>query len=415
MTEYYTFFDSAADDARTYQASDFAMYFSQFIGNGIMYNESGPNLQVKTPGMNMTTYVDPGFCAINGRLYENTAALYLTHDTADPTLDRIDRVVLRLDLTAQNRFIKAFIKKGAPASSPVAPDLQRDDFVFEVSLAKVRIIAGKSFIETSQISDERFDINYCGYAKKINRINPMKATDAVGYYPSGVSYFDVTNDSSWPFSNGTVLNIKIHDNRFTQIIYSQGAAGVVGAQIRHYYALDGTGWTPWYNVAGFLGSTMKLPNGNSIDSISGGIYFKITDTIYASIRSDGSFKITVNGVVKHSFNADGTKTGGTIEIDGRNLGMSPVDSPQILIETLITDIQLSESGVRVNLNPDFALAVNSFAVFSSNNTAIVTEKGTDYFIVQGTGLCDFIVKGTRRGFDNVYWINPENPPEETMV
>ena len=80
---------------RTYQAEDFAKYFSTFIGNGVFPNPS-TNCQV-TANDNMTIKLQPGLAWINGYLYQNTDELQLTVDPADGVLNRQDRVVLRLD------------------------------------------------------------------------------------------------------------------------------------------------------------------------------------------------------------------------------------------------------------------------------------------------------------------------------
>lgn len=163
MAELYRFFNSAHGDRRTYQASDFAEYFGTFIESGVFKTDD--SLSVMANGTNMAVTIKGGPAFIKGHMYFNTDdTLNLTHDTADATNDRIDRVVLRLDRTLENRYIKAFIIKGEPNLSPVAPSLTRDDEVYELSLAQVRIVAGKSFIEQSQVTDERFNQSVCGIA-----------------------------------------------------------------------------------------------------------------------------------------------------------------------------------------------------------------------------------------------------------
>lgn len=106
--------------------------------------------------------------------------------------------------------------------------------------------------------------------------------------------------------------------------------------------------------------------------------------------------------VRHRFGPDGTKTGGTIEIDGNNIGMSPIDSPQVLIETIEFDIPLTADGTKVLLDSRFAKAVNyRFAVFQNNGRVI--EKGPDYFIIAGDGLADIRIVGERVGYAGVYF------------
>lgn len=109
-----------------------------------------------------------------------------------------------------------------------------------------------------------------------------------------------------------------------------------------------------------------------------------------------------DNIVRHKFYANGTKSGGSIEIDGKNLGMSPIDSPQVLLETIEFDVPLTETGTKVLLDTRFAKAVNCrFAVFPNNGRVI--EKGADYFIIAGEGLADIRIVGERVGYAGVYF------------
>src|SRR5690625_885545 len=110
----------------------------------------------------MVVGVSSGSAMIEGHQYTNTDTKDLTVDGADSASDRIDRVVLRLDSNTDKRYIKAFIKKGETSSNPVPPELERTDYIYELSLAQVRIEAGKSFIDSSQITDERGDNDLMG-------------------------------------------------------------------------------------------------------------------------------------------------------------------------------------------------------------------------------------------------------------
>lgn len=162
MAERFRFFDSIdGEDERYYTADEFAEYFRQFIRNGIF--NGGENLQVGTEGKDMKVFIKPGYAWIEGYLYKiDTESLVLEHGTADPELNRIDRVVIRLDKSLEKRYVRAFILKGIPAEEPVPAKLTRNDNIYEISLAQVEVIAGKSFIESYQITDERVNNEVCG-------------------------------------------------------------------------------------------------------------------------------------------------------------------------------------------------------------------------------------------------------------
>ena len=157
MAEKSSFFTSLNGD-RKYKSSDFAEYFSTFIGNGVFPNPS-TNLLVTSNG-DMTINLSPGFAWINGYMYHNTDNLTLTVEHADSALKRIDRVVLKCDFI--NREIKAYVKKGSFASNPIAPNLERGVNAYELSISDILVEAGAVSIQQSKITDTRLDENVCG-------------------------------------------------------------------------------------------------------------------------------------------------------------------------------------------------------------------------------------------------------------
>lgn len=167
MAEIFKFFNSAPGDERWHYASDFAEYFGSVLSSGLISNGEAVGLQVTVNTGTMTTSVNVGKAIIKGYSYENTTPLTLTHSIPEQTLDRIDRVVLRLDLKNASRFIRVFIKEGVSALEPVPPELQRDQYIYELSLAQVRIRKNTSSIVVSDIKDERADENLCGIVQSL--------------------------------------------------------------------------------------------------------------------------------------------------------------------------------------------------------------------------------------------------------
>ena len=155
-----SFFTSLNGDRR-YKSSDFAEYFKTFIGNGVFPNPS-TNLQA-TANEDMTVTILPGYAWINGYMYANTDSLNLIIENSDSVLNRIDRVVVRLDFL--NREIKTYVKKGSFATSPIAPNIQRDADVFELAIADININAGAIKITQSDIKDLRLNKEVCGIVK----------------------------------------------------------------------------------------------------------------------------------------------------------------------------------------------------------------------------------------------------------
>ncbi|MBC3901313.1 hypothetical protein GH811_17010 [Acetobacterium malicum] len=157
MAEQSGIFPSVNGDRR-YFTSFFAAYFADFISNGIYPN---PSTQCQVlANNNMTVILKPGNGYINGFKYINDSDKILNIDTADGVLKRIDRIVLRH--TVLNREIKAYVKKGTFASSPVAPSLQRDADMWELGVADIYIANGAVSISQANITDLRLNTTYCG-------------------------------------------------------------------------------------------------------------------------------------------------------------------------------------------------------------------------------------------------------------
>lgn len=152
-----SFFNSVSGD-RTYKAEDWANYFASIIGNGVFPLPSTGLQVVVDEGMNIK--VKAGKAWINGYFYNNTTDLTVTIATADGVLNRIDRIVVRWDLT--NRTITAETKSSTASASPSAPALQRDADIYELCLADVYVAAGVTAITGSAITDQRLNTSLCG-------------------------------------------------------------------------------------------------------------------------------------------------------------------------------------------------------------------------------------------------------------
>lgn len=152
-----SFFNSVSHD-RVYRAEEWAEYFASFIGNGVFPVPSN-NLQV-VAGSGMVVTVKAGKAWINGYFYYNTGDLSLTLPVADGVLNRIDRIVVRWDLT--ERLISVVVKSSTPSASPTPPALQRDADAYELCLADITTSAGVTAISQAVITDRRLDPSLCG-------------------------------------------------------------------------------------------------------------------------------------------------------------------------------------------------------------------------------------------------------------
>lgn len=157
MAEYSGFFNSVGWD-RPYDAEFFAKFFGSFIGNGVFPNPS-TGCQIMAND-NMTITFKTGDAWINGHYYYNDEDTILALTASDAVLKRIDRIVLRYSISDRNILVK--VKQGAFASTPVAPNLQRDDDYYELGLADIFIGNNAVSISQGNITDLRLNNTFCG-------------------------------------------------------------------------------------------------------------------------------------------------------------------------------------------------------------------------------------------------------------
>lgn len=163
--EFYGYFDSTQADVREYDAGQHAQLLRAMTQDGVTSHRGG--LAVSADGADMRVKVAPGGCLINGYLYvleDDGGELKTFQHTASAASDRYDRIIVRLNLTPEERNMGLYLLTGVPGPNPKPPELRRDSFVQEVSLARVRIRAGSAAIEANDVEDERGDESVCGYA-----------------------------------------------------------------------------------------------------------------------------------------------------------------------------------------------------------------------------------------------------------
>lgn len=158
----------------------------------------------------------------------------------------------------------------------------------------------------------------------------------------------------------------------------------------------------------------KYPNINFVHAQEGVVRWHRTENSYISQTDGGKVAFVMNGVAVHSFDPSGEKVGGSIELDGEFFGMSPIDSPQVLIEYIEFDISLKEGGVEVYIDDKFLKSVDyKYAVFPNNGE--VTEKGSNYFVLKGSGVCDCRIVGRRINRDNTFWAKPSEFDDADII
>ncbi|MCM3291817.1 hypothetical protein M3661_16935 [Paenibacillus sp. MER 180] len=154
------FFDTTADDPREYPSREFAEYFARFVGNGVF--GGGEKLKVTATGKDMNVSINLGYGWINGYMYSVFDTPLVLPIQQATTQDRIDRIILRLDVSTPVRAVKAIVLQGNPATTPQAPAIVRTGDIFDLSIAQVVVKANTSTIQPYQVTDERLNNQVCG-------------------------------------------------------------------------------------------------------------------------------------------------------------------------------------------------------------------------------------------------------------
>ena len=87
----------------------------------------------------------------------------LSMPLADPSLPRIDRIVIRYDAGARAASLQ--VLQGTASSTPTAPAISRTELIYDLCLAEITRPAAATSITMGQITDTRLDEALCGIVR----------------------------------------------------------------------------------------------------------------------------------------------------------------------------------------------------------------------------------------------------------
>lgn len=156
MAEKYGFFNAVETSTgtydRTYNAEDFANYFSKFISNGVFVNPTDSLKVSAQSGLKVT--VKAGSAYIDGYYYELTEDTTLTIQVNSSSYVQTDSVVIRLD--KPNRKMSLKLKNNDTSVSKTST-------IKELQLAIIKKSVGASSVSASDITDKRPYNEVCGF------------------------------------------------------------------------------------------------------------------------------------------------------------------------------------------------------------------------------------------------------------
>lgn len=158
-------------------AQDFANWWATYFKNGILVPEAknlASELKVTKTG-DTVVKVFPGNMVVNGRTCFLESEKTLEIEKSVPNHERIDRVVVELNLINTVNDFRLLVLTGENAETPMIPALTRDDDVYQISLATLKINTTGIY----QIVDDRPNDELCGISQVLIGVKPPVIEEAI--------------------------------------------------------------------------------------------------------------------------------------------------------------------------------------------------------------------------------------------
>lgn len=169
---------------RIYDASDFASYFSSFIGNGVFASPVDQLKVVAKSGRTVT--VKKGKAFIDGYYYELTEDKDITLSVNNTSQTVIDLICCTLDLSSRTISIKK--REQVSSSTPT-----NNGTIHELVLASIQVGVAATTLTNAKITDTRPDENKCGFVA--STVQQLKTAELFSQYDKLFNqWFNVIKD-----------------------------------------------------------------------------------------------------------------------------------------------------------------------------------------------------------------------------
>lgn len=303
---------------REYDATDFAEYFSSFIGNGVLGKLGDTTLKVEKVG-NLLVRIKKGKASIDGYWFNLTEDLVISIPANTTASTQIVSICVTLDRSKRN----ITIAKKTNNTTPVD-----DGSKHELIIALVSLPANSSQI--SSITDTRSDETKCGFAigavqieeywqkiypigsiyMSVNDVNPAQLFGGTWVqFAQGKTLFgvDSSSDFSQPEKTGgsktrtlAVQNLPSHNHMIGKHTHSLGAHKHTIAQHLH-------------NIAQTIVETASSGNhqhrGFSTDDAGKGNSSRISSNVASGATGSQGYVTNETGAHKHSVTIPAKNTG----------------------------------------------------------------------------------------------------------
>lgn len=201
-------FWSSREGDRKYNTNSFNGFFEGILTDGV-YKNSGEALAI-TAGEGLKVNVCTGKARIKEHWINVDAVEELELAVADVANSRYDAVILRYN--AEGREINLQVLQGESATEPIKPEITRNENIYDICLAYIKIEANASTI--TEIEDTRADVRLCGYTKlridgmnaKMNELRKLVTLEEnTKIIELGIQEYDSENDVLLANVNGIAL------------------------------------------------------------------------------------------------------------------------------------------------------------------------------------------------------------------
>ena len=271
---------------RLYNDEDFCSYLNKLVGNGVFPTPS--NQLAVTANDDMTISIAPGDAWMEGHKVSNDAIQTLDISPAHAVFDRIDRVVVYTDSSTERAAGIKVITGTANSTTPVAPDLERTDEVYEMALADIYVKKNAEAITAADLTDQRPNSEVCGWVAGL--IQQIDVTSLYEQYLAGYEFIK-TSMQDWMDDMKT---------EFDSWFYNMNSNLTVGAYIRTFKK----------TVEGGESASNIIP----LDMT--GYEYDVNDVIFVNfngfmLTKDVDYTLTINGGVA-SITLNGDMTAGNV-------------------------------------------------------------------------------------------------------
>ena len=291
------------------------------------------------------------------------------------------------------------------------------------------IVVGRRSLRNADVLAPSLDVTYKQHGGITSLMGPDTSAKGSGAYVEAGMYADSRiwgSDDPTPTTGQPCIIAKKGnvDGKYVSDVVIYAGDLEYGSSGKFVVRVNNANESSWKNVltVNYNGVFFGAQSYGRITPFDNALRIGAGSNNHITIYSSGTVEITANGVSRHVFFANGSKQGGSIEIDGKVWGMSPVDSPQFLIESVIFDQEVTENGVTVVLEERFRKAIENYAVFPSRGDVVVSDKEENSFTIKGDGgVVDLRIIGIRVGHGGVFWnemrvhdpSDPNDPVEPT--